>query len=517
MGERWDPGTAIEVLLSHGSGGDLPWLWGVDPQDLASRIRDRQRQLQSQRHPRRRDGEVPRVVLVGGDPVEFWAGLGACWGVPSVVVLASPQWGEREWQQVWAWVQPHQVWGRSIAPSAPAPNPQSLTPDLAPIPLDSLQPGWVLIPTGGTSGALRFAIHTWDTLRAAVAGLQRSTLVPGLFAPHTPIHSFCTLPLHHVSGLMQGLRALWTGGQVAMVPFSEVIPGLQNPAQAPWRELDPDRFCLSLVPTQLQRLLSVPPALPWLAQFPIIFLGGAPPWPDLLTQARALGLAVAPTYGMTETAGQVATLSPGAFQQGAGGCGNGLPHAQVTIVDDQGQAISPGTVGSVALWSQSLALGYYGGDRPDGNPLGHPTLTRWCHTPDRPWITDDLGYQNPEGGLHVVGRNSHTIITGGEKVFPPEVEAAIRASGVVADVAVVGVGDRHWGEKVVALYVPAPGVPPTPLPPQLLTHLRRTLAPYKCPKAWIPLPQLPRNPQGKLDIPALQTLASQPSHTSPFP
>ncbi|MGA1283467.1 MAG: AMP-binding protein, partial [Prochlorothrix sp.] len=183
-----------------------------------------------------------------------------------------------------------------------------------------------MISTGGSSGQLRFVVHTLATLGAAVWGLQRSALIP----PPGQIHSFCTLPFHHVSGLMQGLRSWGTGGQMITLPFRSLEQSLAQGGGtlAQW-PIDRLPFCLSLVPTQLQRLLDLPGSAPWLAQFAVIFLGGAPPWPSLLDRARALGLPLAPTYGMTETAAMVTVLAPADFGRGRSGCGPALPHVRL--------------------------------------------------------------------------------------------------------------------------------------------------------------------------------------------
>jgi o-succinylbenzoate---CoA ligase len=146
---------------------------------------------------------------------------------------------------------------------------------------------------------------------------------------------------------------------------------------------------------------------------------------------------------MTETAAQIATLKPAEFLQGKSGCGQVLPHAILTIVPDSvlpqvSSASSP--FGRIAIQAKSLMLGYF----PDAAPHFDKLLT------------DDLGYFDAQGNLQIVGRSSRKIITGGENVFPTEVEAAIRATGLVADVYVVGMPDQIWGEAIVAFCVALP-------------------------------------------------------------
>jgi O-succinylbenzoic acid--CoA ligase len=185
---------------------------------------------------------------------------------------------------------------------------------------------------------------------------------------------------------------------------------------------------------------------------------------------------------MTETASQVATLLPQEFLAGQTGSGRALPHAHLRILDEMGNPLPPQQVGKIAIAAASLALAH--GPTPITPPLQ----------------TGDLGYMDVAGFLHVVGRETTLILTGGEKVLPQEIEAVILATGLVQDCAVLGVPDTTWGERVVAVVA-------TPQPnPQL--PLRQALAialsPYKIPKQWLVRPTLPRNAQGKLNRAALR-------------
>jgi O-succinylbenzoic acid--CoA ligase len=295
------------------------------------------------------------------------------------------------------------------------------------------------------------------------------------------VNSCCVLPLYHVSGLMQFLRSLISGGQFAVLPFKTLEPGNFLPIQ----QTD---FFLSLVPTQLDRLLKAGYA-DWLRQFQTVLLGGAPAGEYLLKVARQAGIQLAPTYGMTETAAQVATLKPADFLKQRTGY-RVLPHAQVTICNAAGDRLAPNQVGNVLIQAKSLAIGYL------------QTTDELRHDPAIGW-TDDLGYVDAQGGLHIVGRASDKIITGGENVFPIEVEAAIQATGLVQDVAVVGVPDMQWGEAVTALYIPT-GVESDEL---LRTAIQKSLSKFKHPKHWIAVKALPRNAQGKLNRAKLRAIA----------
>jgi len=280
---------------------------------------------------------------------------------------------------------------------------------------------------------------------------------------------------------MQALRCLLSGGRLVIQPFRDLLAG----GALPGERVSPhaDSF-LSLVPTQLQRLLASEHRdfTPWLRQFTAILLGGAPPWPSLLQTARHRQLPLAPTYGMTETASQVATLLPQEFLAGHAGSGRALPHAALSILDEAGDLLPPQVIGKIAIAASSLALAR--GETPISPPLQ----------------TGDLGYLDAAGFLHVVGRETTLIFTGGEKVLPQEVEAAILATGLVGDCAVLGVPDAEWGERVVAVVATAEQNPGTRLRPALQAQLSS----YKIPKRWLVRAELPRNAQGKLNRAALQ-------------
>jgi o-succinylbenzoate---CoA ligase len=422
-----------------------------------------------------------RILLAETDPVQFLARLFAAMTTSHChLFLGNPHWSSREWQQVLAQVQPDVVWchpmvmenwaltdwtqggGQSVDPAGVDPARTILHPDAL-----------IMVPTGGSSGQIRFVMHTWETLMTAVKGFQ------AYFQVQT-VNSFCVLPLYHVSGLMQVLRSLTSGGRLVVMPFKTLMAGDRG-------SIDPADFFLSLVPTQLQRLLQNRDHARWLARFHTILLGGAPAWDELLTTARRQRLRLAPTYGMTETAAQIATLKPQDFLKGATSCGQVLPHVQIQVRRLSGESLNSLQPGTLTIQSAAVALGYY------------PQFF-----PQREFPTDDLGFVDSQGHLHIVGRYSEKIITGGENVYPAEVEAAIRATGFVQDICVIGLGDRDWGQMIIALYVP---IQPQ-LTPTLLNHaLNHTLSKFKRPKHWIALEKLPRNAQGKLNRPALEQLA----------
>ncbi|MBW4553220.1 MAG: 2-succinylbenzoate--CoA ligase [Aphanocapsa sp. GSE-SYN-MK-11-07L] len=444
-----------------------PWLVG------SSQFNCLLAQRQSELTPYQR-GNLPRILLTEADPVCFLAGFLAACGAECPVFLGNPNWQNDEWQQVLPLIRPNLIWG--TLPVATIASSQMLT---SPDPTNPAQPGWIMIPTGGSSGQIKFAIHTWQTLQASVQACQQYFQI-------TQINSVCVLPLYHVSGLMQWLRSFTTGGQLVIAPFSELSDRLAT-GSALAGNLRLENFWLSLVPTQLQRLLQIPAAIAELARFELVLLGGAPAGAELLAQARQHQIRLSPTYGMTETASQIATLKPEAFLAGMAGCGQVLPHAQLQLLNPEGATLGSNQIGQIQIQATSLALGYY------PQVFTEPTFT-----------TDDLGLIDDEGNLQLVGRSSQKIITGGENVFPSEVEAAILATGLVEDVCVIGLPDREWGEVVTAIYVPIGSA----FASHLSSALQDRLSKFKQPKRWLAIAQIPRNPQGKVNYSQLKTWAA---------
>lgn len=411
--------------------------------------------------------QFPRILLSQTDPIEFMAGFMAACISNCPVFLGNPNWSIQEWRRVLDLVKPHLVWG--MLPIGVQPQDIKLT--------NAQEKGWIMIPTGGSSGQIKFAIHTWGTLTASVQGFQD-------FFEVASVNSCCVLPLYHVSGLMQFLRSLLTHGRFHMIPFANLLSGVSsNGTQATFLSESssetPHSYFLSLVPTQLQRLLQQPHRIPWLQKFQTILLGGAPPWPTLLAQAQQQQLNLAPTYGMTETASQVVTLKPQDFLQGRLHAGCVLPHAQIEILDPIGKPLVAHHIGSIIVKASSMYQGYY---------PNHVAQSMLC--------TDDLGYFDAHNHLHISGRSSRKIISGGENIFPEEVEAALYSTGLIKDVYVVGLPDAQWGEAVSALCVSQHSRVTVQ---QIKDALNVLLSHYKHPKRWLMVSEIPRNAQGKMD------------------
>jgi o-succinylbenzoate---CoA ligase len=256
------------------------------------------------------------------------------------------------------------------------------------------------------------------------------------------------MPLSHVGGLMVLVRSAAAGSTVVLEP----PPFDADRVAALLREAG--ITLVSLVPTMLARILEAGgrPG-PRLRR---VLLGGGPVPPGLLRRAVEAGWPVSQTYGLTEAASTVTLAEPGDLET----AGAPLPGLRVSIADD----------GEILI---------------EGPTVVGATLR-----------TGDLGSLDEQGRLTVLGRNSDTIVSGGENVAPAEVEAVLEEHPQVAEAGVFGRADPQWGESVTALIVPRGEVAPTAR--ELRAHCVARLAGYKVPKAFELAEQLPRTASGKL-------------------
>lgn len=338
--------------------------------------------------------------------------------------------------------------------------------------------GWLCIPTGGSSGGLKFARHDEATLGAAARGF-------GAHFAIGEVNAVDVLPPWHVSGLMARVRCAVTGGRHRAWEWKRLEAGERPSLEGgrPW--------VISLVPTQLQRLLAQPAAVTWLRGFVLIFLGGGPSWAGLVDAAVGAGLPVVLSYGMTETAAMVCAQQPADAAAGDRSAGSAMPQAHLMIEDDAtGMPQPAGTTGRIVIQGESVMRGYLGADEVDGT-----------------FRTADHGWLDAAGRLTVLGRSDDVIITGGEKVRPGDVESALRGTGLFEDVAVIGRPHPEWGEEVVGCYRRDRGALEAAeieraLGDRLSRHLR--------PKHWLHFTaeSWPRNAQGKVNRAELRTRVS---------
>ena len=330
-----------------------------------------------------------------------------------------------------------------------------------------------IVYTSGTTGRpkgamLTHANHLWSALGSA---FRLGVL------PHD--RWLLCLPLYHVGGLSIVLRSCLYGTAVVLEPRFD--PDAVDEA------LRHQRVTLfSLVSTMLHRLLDlweqrgVPPTLR------CALLGGSGAPQALLERARALGVPLAATYGLTEAASQVATMPPHGFRKKIGSAGKPLLWTSLEIVDDQGNPLPAGEIGEIVVDGPTVMSGY------DGQPEATA-----CALRNGKLFTGDVGYLDDDHDLWVVNRRTDLIVTGGENVYPAEVEAILLEHPLVAQVCVVGVPDEEWGQRVAAVVVPKTGAPLSAK--ALDAFCEGKLAGYKRPRSFHFVEALPTTNSDKVD------------------
>jgi O-succinylbenzoic acid--CoA ligase len=213
-----------------------------------------------------------------------------------------------------------------------------------------------------------------------------------------------------------------------------------------------------------------------------------------VARARAAGWPVVPTYGLTEAGSGVSALATGDVAAHPGSAGRPLPGVGIRIADPA----ADGT-GEIQVRTPAVFTGY----------LGQPKATAAAFEADGWLRTGDAGRIDADGFLHVLDRRDDLIVSGGENVFPAEVEAVLAGHPGIAEAGVAGRPDPAWGAVVVASVVPRPGAP-VPDDAELRAFCRARLAPYKVPTDFIVVASLPRTASGKLRRSELRAALADP-------
>ena len=357
--------------------------------------------------------------------------------------------------------------GPAVAPHAVNGPPPTIPDDLGDLP-----PGLALtIGTSGSTGNPKLAMLTGDALRASADATHQRLGGQGQW--------LLALPAHHVAGIQVLIRSLVASTDPVCM---DLDGGFSTSAftRATAQIAPGQRAYTSLVPTQLARLLASAEGCEALTRFSAILLGGTAAPASLLARAKGFEVEVVTTYGTSET---------------AGGCvydGRALDISRVQVEED----------GRIHLGGATLAQGY----------LGEPELSAksFSEDPDgTAWFrTDDVGHFDDLGGLVVDGRIDDLINTGGLKMVPHVVEAALIQLDAVAEAIVVGSPDDEWGQVVSAAIVVAPGESPPTLD-EVRDQLRGILPDHGLPRRLATLAELPLRGPGKPDRAAVRTLFDQ--------
>ncbi len=337
----------------------------------------------------------------------------------------------------------------------------------------------LLMFTSGTTGEPK-------GVRLTVRNLTASAFASALRLGVTPADRWlCCLPMYHMGGLAPVVRSALYGTTLVVQPEFD--------AEQTAAVLDSAGITgVSLVPTQLTRLLDAGVSGPDLRT---VLLGGAPASAELLDRADAAEIPVSPTYGMTETASQIATARPTDHRNHPGTVGQPLYGTSVTVLGSDGEPLSAGERGELVVSGPTVTPGYL-----DATQTDEAISERGLHT-------GDVGYRDEDGRLWVVGRVDDTIITGGELVAPATVADVIRSVPGVEDVAVVGIEDEEWGERVAAVLV-GERTDDGALIQRVEDHCREQLAGYKIPRQIRVVDSVPRTQSGTIDREAVRALLS---------
>jgi malonyl-CoA/methylmalonyl-CoA synthetase len=351
----------------------------------------------------------------------------------------------------------------------------------------------MILYTSGTTGRPKGAVISHANIQAQVESLSRAWGWSA--ADRTLLH----LPLHHVHGIVNVLTcALWNGAVCEIMPIF-------RPVEV-WRRLAMrDVTVYMAVPTVYARLIDAWDAagaaerIAWSegARACRLMVSGSAALPvQTLERWEAItGHRLLERYGMTEIG--MALSNPLDGERRAGFVGHPLPGVEVRLADERDVAASPGSPGEIQVKGPTVFGGYW---RRPGETAGAFTADGWFRTGDLAVVED--------GAYRILGRASVDILkTGGEKISALEIEDVLRSHARVADCAVVGVADVEWGERVCAAVVPRHGSGHGELSEaELRTFVKSRLAPYKVPKHFILVPDLPRNAMGKVTKPAVREL-----------
>lgn len=368
--------------------------------------------------------------------------------------------------------------GRAVALARPA-DRQALT---AAIGSGATLARWeaaVVLGSGGSSGGRRWCVQPLEHLQASADATARWLGVQGI-DPAACLH-LDPLPLHHVSGLLPLVRSRRWGGELRVLPPEWLRDPSLLAAGCP---LPRDRpALLSLVPTQLGRLMARPEGLAWLRGCGVIWVGGAALPAELAWEARRQRLPLAPCYGATETAAMVCALPPARFLAGEGGCGAPLADVEMRL---------EAATGALEVHTARLSPGWLEGGQLFSLPCDGEG---W-------WRSGDAG-RLEAGALTVLGRLDGAIHSGGETVFPEQLEQRLQQQAIAAGLPLTAVlllaeSDPEWGERLVALV--RPGDSGTNEAASLLQALGALAAAWPAPerpRRWLLCPALAPSAAGK--------------------
>ena len=345
----------------------------------------------------------------------------------------------------------------------------------------------VILYTSGTSGRPKGATHSHRNVVAACwFHLFNDALATAMGQPPSPRRFLLATPLFHIAALHNLAVIRLVLGEAVVIhagrfDVDRVLRLIERERVTNW----------TMVPTMASRLVEHGDLSAYdLSSLRAIAVATAPSSAALQERLRELlpvaGLALASSYGLTESSTAATQISAADLRADPSSVGRPVPTMQIEIRDPDGQVVADGTEGEICLRGAQMMLGYW----------RDPEATRASSAPHGWFRTGDLGTMR-EGQLRISSRRSDLILRGGENVYPAEVENALAGHPAVRECLVVGIPHEEWGEEVGALVVTHPGTEADP--EALRAHVAERLARYKVPTRWaLTTSMLPRNATGKV-------------------
>ena len=320
--------------------------------------------------------------------------------------------------------------------------------------------------TGHPKGVLQtYGNHWWSAIGSALnLGLNEND------------SWLCTVPMFHISGYSILMRSIIYGMKMVIHESFHELKAIEA--------IRSEKVTImSVVGTMLTRMEKELNKDNLPAEFRCMLLGGGPASKSLLEKCHAKNIPVYQTYGMTETSSQIVTLSPEYSFSKLGSAGKPLFPSQLKIIDSNGEMAEEHVVGEIVVKGPNVTCGYLHREEETAQKL----VDGWLYT-------GDIGYLDEEGFLYVLDRRSDLIISGGENIYPAEIEGVLMSHSSVLDAGVIGMKDERWGEVPVAFIVMKNNISNE----EIIHYCQQKLAKYKIPKEIIPIDEIPRNAAKKI-------------------
>lgn len=326
--------------------------------------------------------------------------------------------------------------------------------------------------TSGTTGLPKGAVHTHNS---AFWSVLNYSVTAGM---HFGDNHLVFLPLFHIAALIGSLTALYNGNSLVVLRHFD--------PQKSWSLIVDEKISTSYaVPAMLNFMLQVPDfekydwsSLRWFMS------GGAPISVETIKSYKNVGIDITQAFGMTEACGAVCMVGPEDGMRKAGSVGKAFFHTDLRIVDEDGADVPAGQAGEIIVRSPTIMKEYWNNPEATAEAI----VDGWYHT-------GDVGVQDEEGFITIRDRIKDMIISGGENVYPAEVENVLMQHEQILEAAVIGQESKKWGESPFAVVVPASG---GLTEADVISHCGGKLARFKIPRGVTFIEELPRNTLGKV-------------------